>query len=252
MNLKIKPKPILSSITVLELLGLLMTAATINSCTVTSAPGGVSTFAGRVALFDSTGSVMTDFAGITVQLDGTKFQTTTNVDGTWQIDNVPNGQYNISATKAGFGTFYWYERTAEGGRYDLSTAAIAQMPDTISDPPAPSFGGSVLAFGGPWHDGNHHYLSPYVDVDSTVQPSAPHLATSPIPAEEYISINDLRAAGAQPGQTLYVSYAWTFDIWGGTDNGAAYQASFYDPRYNEVRYASNGPKSRVFKVVMPQ
>lgn len=91
----------------------------------------------------------------------------------------------------------------------------------------------------------------YVDTDSTTEPSSPHLAMDADPEAQYISINDLRAAGAQAGQKLYVSYAWVFDSFGYEDY-EHYEYSFYDPRHHETRYASNGPKSKVFEVTMPQ
>ena len=222
-----------------------------GGCKTITSPGATSTFAGRIVLFDSTGYTMNDFSGATVQFDNTSFTTTTNADGSWEIDNVPEGQYDVSATKAGFGTFHWYEQIVNGGRNDLSTAAIARVPNIALNVSGPTIGGGVLYLGG-YDTGQHtiHYaIAQYVDIDSTVQPSASHVAAAA--GEEYISLDDLRAAGAQPGQTLFISYAWVFDSSGDLDGGH-YQYSFYDSRHNETRYASNGPKSKVFTVTMPQ
>ena len=227
-------------------------ASFLMSCKGNStSPLGTSTFAGRIALFDSAGHAINDFSGVTVQLDNTNLQTATNADGSWEIDNVPAGQYDISATKSGFGTFYWYEQTATGGRYDLSTAGLAEMPNIVPNPPTPAIGYGVLELGGPFSDSNHHWLEPYVDADSSVEPSSPHLSMPSGEAEQYISIDDLRAAGVQPGQKIYVSYAWVFDSYGDLDS-RQYEYKFYDPRHQETRYASNGPKSKVFEVTMPQ
>ena len=234
---------------------MLLCVSLFSACKGTStSPLGLSTFAGRVALFDSTGHALNDFSGVTVQLDNTNFQTTTKTDGSWEIDNVPAGQYDVSATKTGFGTFYWFEQTATGGRYDLSTAGLARVTKVVADSIHPFFERDILEFGDypdNQSDTNGHWLAAFVDLDSTVEPWAPHLAVSAGVDAQYISINDLRAAGAQPGQMLYVSYAWAYEDYGSYDYGH-YECSFYDPRHHETRYASNGPKSKVFEVMMPQ
>ncbi len=71
---------------------------------VTEHDDGVVTLAGRAVLMDSTGAIRTDCSGVTVTADGTKFTATTDITGAWQIDGLPNGEYDICATKAGFGT----------------------------------------------------------------------------------------------------------------------------------------------------
>jgi hypothetical protein len=186
-----------------------------------------------------------------VYLDNTNFRTTTNVDGSWSIENVPEGQYDVTATKAGFGTFHWYEQNVVGGRNDLSTAAIARMPNAKPDPTVPTFAGVTLSFGLSWGSNpRHQAIAAFIDFDSTVEPSAPHFATA-IGTPQYISLDDLRAAGVRPGQIFFVSYAWAFDTFADVDYGH-YEYMFFDPRHQQMRYSSTGPKSRVFTVTMPQ
>lgn len=69
--------------------------------------GSTGSIAGSVTLHNSTWGTPHlppgTYGGVTVSLEGTNLSTTTASDGTWKIDGVPKGVYNVSFTKEGFG-----------------------------------------------------------------------------------------------------------------------------------------------------
>ncbi|MDP4198024.1 MAG: carboxypeptidase-like regulatory domain-containing protein [Bacteroidota bacterium] len=216
-----------------------------TGCNHTTSPGGGGMIAGRVVLFDSTRMELSDFSGTKVSIDGTTLSTLTDAVGAWQIGGLPEGRYDITASKPGFGTFHWYQQVMVGGRLDVQTAAIARMKDFTPVISLGSFAGALSLF-----DSAGHSIIGYCDIDSTSKPSDPHLAVTMFdPVDCYISTNDLRAAGVASGQVLYVSASTIFDGYDGYSIG--YAVSFYDPVHHETRYASTGPKSNVIKVTMP-
>jgi len=217
----------------------------VTGCKTTTSPTNSGSFAGRVLLYDTTGAVLPDFSGTIVTLDGSSFRTMTDSLGKWVINGVPEGQYNITATKSGFGTFHWYEQQIVGGKLDVQTAAIATMPYC-----------PIVLLSTQWDHGNLDFqvssgdsglpVGGYCDLDSNTQPSQPHFATS---TGQFFSIRALQAAGAKSGQTLYISASSVFDLDNQFTNIVA--ITFFDPSLNEWRWASTGPKSNVIAVTMP-
>jgi hypothetical protein len=233
----------------------------INSCRNNSmSPQGSGTIAGRVILFDSTYSILTDFSGVNVSVDGTTISMVTDSTGDWQFSGLADGTYNITAAKPGCGAYHWYEQNINNGRIDEFTVALAQMP---SYTPVATGGGydttyRLLGFGilGAYAQlPTGVNIASYCDLDSNVQPSDAHLMVAVNTDDNsggggYFSYNDLLAAGARPGQTLYFSAANVFIGYNGYSSG--YQATFGDPSHNdERRFASNGPKSNVVTFTMP-
>ena len=226
-----------------------------SGCRMATAPEGSGSIAGRVALFDSTDVSLSDFFGTTVSIDHTSLSTTTDPSGYWMIDSIPNGVHDITATKPGFGTFHWYEQNVNNGKTDLRTAAIARMTQVHY-----TLKRLMWMYGAlfPVIDSSENQWPyraiAYCDLDSNVQPSDAHLAISigfvtGGSGPDYFSIDDLRAAGARPGQTLYISMSTIFDESSGQSNG--FEASFFDPVHNQTRWASTGQKSNVIAVTMP-
>jgi len=90
------------------ILFILLAVALIGGCksatTTVDANAETGTFIGNVALVDVRGGTLPNYAGATVQIQGTSFQTKSNDTGGWEIDNVPAGIYNIILTKPGFDT----------------------------------------------------------------------------------------------------------------------------------------------------
>jgi hypothetical protein len=231
---------------------------------VTEHDDGVVTLAGRAVLMDSTGAIRTDFSGVTVTADGTKFTATTDITGAWQIDGLPSGEYDISATKAGFGTYHWYEQTYAHGRYDLATIALAEMPniapviDTAYWNPYPLPNNQELEVGGPLITGISRIMTVegYCDLKPNVLPDQSHLLTTLSGGGSRNAVgftffrNDLISAGARAGDTLYLSSSIVGDAPNEGGGEWAYAlASFYDPRAHETR-SCTGPKSNVLTLVM--
>ncbi|SRR5579883_872862 len=80
---------------------------------------------GVVSLMEMDCSNSASFAGVTVQVVGTNYQTTTDNTGTWQIDNMPAGVYTFKFSKPGFTHFIESGISFPGG-----TMYWAQMPYT--------------------------------------------------------------------------------------------------------------------------
>ena len=137
-----------------------------------------------------------------------------------------------------------------GSRLDLDAAGIANMPSytPVLQNVSWNLAGEYSTLGvGPENDpGSTHVLMSYCDLDSTTQPLDAHLAVSP--TGQYFSYETLRTAGAQSGQTLYISLSTVFN-YNSYTNGA-YSVQFFDPAHNEYRWASTGRKSNVIAVTM--
>jgi hypothetical protein len=217
-----------------------------SGCKTVSSPGTTGSFAGVVMLADTSG-IIANFSGTTVSIDSTSFSTTSNSNGQWMIGGVPEGQYNITASKPGFGTFHWYQQQLLDGTVYLQPIELARM--NLFTPVL-----SIVV----WSQGRLHFnallprtdseptLLVYCDLDSTTQPSDSHFATSQYSytpdGSTFVgdfSYEVLREAGAQSGQVLYLSASTI----GGT--------AFIDPMHNETRWSTTGPKSNVIKVTMP-
>jgi hypothetical protein len=70
---------------------------------------------GLVILYDEYVNQIFDASGVTVSLEGTSLSTVTSRDGSWIIENVPAGIYNIKFSKAGYPTMKYYNRQFVGG-----------------------------------------------------------------------------------------------------------------------------------------
>jgi hypothetical protein len=227
---------------------------------ITNSPRMTGTIAGRVLLFDSTHAVLTDFSGITVSIDNTNRSMTTGPDGSWQFDNVDEGTYDLVASKAGFGAYHYYQELVNHGRIDNSAVALSEMPayrPALDSATWMTWGNSVVL-----NVPKDYSMLPsgiaiagYCDLSPNAQPNDAHLMTaSNLDSRDgggiYFSRVDLLAAGARPGQTLYISAANVFSYSAGYSS--RYATSFSDPHHNYTTdYASNGPKSNVIVVTMP-
>jgi hypothetical protein len=199
--------------------------------------------AGQVVLIDSTGVALPDLSGTLVTIDNTTLHAITDSSGAWNISDIPTGQYDVTAANPGFGTFHWYEQYVRGSRVDLQSAAIARMKDIrlTTHGVLDTNGLAFVLFSSP-----NVPIAIYWDYDSLAQPSDAHVAIH----DTYAAIdkNDLRAAGAVPGQKLYVSVSTVYDGYNGVP--IQYATKFYDPRHHHYRYASTGPKSNVVSFVL--
>jgi hypothetical protein len=84
------------------------------------------TISGRVILYDSVGDPINDNSGATVSLDYTNpvEQGTSNADGIFSIANVNAGNYDLSVSKAGFGTTHILNFLHPGGMNPSHTGNI--------------------------------------------------------------------------------------------------------------------------------
>jgi hypothetical protein len=115
--------------------------AIIGGCksSTTAVDSNTGTLRGNVALFNASGDTLSNYAGATVQIQGTSFNGTSNAAGDWEIDNVPAGVYNVSMTKTGFDTLIisQYQFSGAGTSFMLSNAIQAipldSLPLTLSN-----------------------------------------------------------------------------------------------------------------------
>jgi hypothetical protein len=231
----------------------------LSACKSSTAPDGSNTIAGLVVLYDSTGLdsdtaavTLSDFSGIDVSIDGTTHKTVTDRDGHFKFDNIPNGTYSITATKAGFGTYHWFEQPVVNGSVNLTQAIFSRMPQG----PA----GLVQVPHGPYDKDRGWDLigqipkrgavAFYCDRDSNTPPGAAHLAIVCELPELIFSTDLLRSAGAHSGDTLYFTCSAVF-AGPGTPYYHPTGYSYYDPIHRETRYASCGTRSNVIMGIMP-
>src|SRR5258706_13882863 len=85
----------------------------VNGCKTSSSPEHDATLAGQVLLIDSSGLILPNSAGIAIQIDGTNKSTLTDSTGQWKIGGLQEGEYDISASRVGFGTYHWYQQHIE-------------------------------------------------------------------------------------------------------------------------------------------
>jgi len=112
----------------------LFAATLIGGCTTTTtAPTNTGSIRGNIALFNASGDTLSNYAGVTAQIQGTSFQATSNAVGDWEIDNIPAGVYNVSFTKLGFDTLVipQYQFSGAGTSFLLSNAIQAIPMDSL-------------------------------------------------------------------------------------------------------------------------
>jgi hypothetical protein len=106
-------------------------AACKNTTTVVESDTGI--LQGNVALVTALGDTLPNYAGATIQIQGTSFQATSNPTGTWVMDNVPAGIYNVILTKPGFDTLVipGYQFNGVGTSYLVNTGIQEQLTDSL-------------------------------------------------------------------------------------------------------------------------
>jgi hypothetical protein len=61
------------------------------------------------------GGAVPPFNGVQVSLEGTTFSAMTDDSGLYELDNVPEGTYNVRFSKAGYGEIRWFGKVVQGG-----------------------------------------------------------------------------------------------------------------------------------------
>jgi hypothetical protein len=114
-----------------QTISILFALALVGGCrtTTTDVVNDLGSFRGNVALVSASGDTLSNYAGATVQIQGTQFQATSVANGDWEIDNVPAGIYNIIFTKQGFDTLVLPQFQFSGaGTTFLMSNAIQKIP----------------------------------------------------------------------------------------------------------------------------
>ena len=109
----------------------------LNSCTkksnttVQEYPALPQNVEGFVFLHNEFGQFQQSNAGVTVYLDSTSFTATTDTAGKFTLPNVPAGNYTITYSKSGYGTYKSsYSDFLGGETYQLPTTNLYAMPTT--------------------------------------------------------------------------------------------------------------------------
>jgi hypothetical protein len=121
-----------------RVLSMLITLGLIGACksttnVVENTSSDTGTLQGNVALVDVKGDTLLNYSGITIQIQGTQFHTTSNSTGSWSLDNLPAGIYNIILTKPGFDTLIipQYQFSGVGTSYLVNTGIQALPMDSL-------------------------------------------------------------------------------------------------------------------------
>lgn len=92
-----------------------------------SGPSGTA-LSGTVALQDAWGNDLADFSGVTVSVGGSSLQAVTDENGSWRIDDVPAGRYDVTLAKATFGTMRILDQAVVGSTTTAPKITMASTP----------------------------------------------------------------------------------------------------------------------------
>ena len=117
----------------------------ICSCkkTESSSTSLTGTLKGTITLQDDFGTDITDKSGTTISVidSVTLLSAVTDIDGNYQIDNLPTGRYDISFSKTGYGDKFVHNYVFVGGLYPqirstnltkISTTLVTDLAVTVS------------------------------------------------------------------------------------------------------------------------
>ena len=109
----------------------------LSSCSESASDpnAGVGTISGTVRVMDlPEATELSDRSGITVTVDGTTHSATSDADGSWRIDGLAAGIYNIVFTKEGLDTTRILRYRALGvGHYIFDTTTVARLPEASAE-----------------------------------------------------------------------------------------------------------------------
>jgi hypothetical protein len=215
-------------------------------CKATNAPGvSQGSLKADVVLMDSSGNDMPlPYRDITIGIEGTNFQATADSLGGVTFTNIPPGQYNVVASKPGFGLAKACAVLIEGPAQSYTRLALGTVPTSPVHLDSVTGSTAGIKFYASTTGGAVAY---FIDLDSSVRPGDAHLYFLPIypkgGRDGWIGNAEgeyLNRAGIFPGMKLYVSAA--------TYNPHSYVYSEgADARY---RLVSPGPKSNVISIVV--
>jgi hypothetical protein len=92
-----------------------------------SGPSGTA-LSGTVALQDAWGNDLDDFSGVAVSVGGLSLKAVTDKNGSWHIDDVPAGRYDITLAKATFGMMRILDQAVVGTTTTAPKITMASTP----------------------------------------------------------------------------------------------------------------------------
>jgi hypothetical protein len=217
---------------------------------------------GKVRLYDVIGSQYRDLSKVKVELEGTTYSTFSDIQGNWELRDIPPGGYTIRCSKSGFGftRFKGFQFAGNGDAYTptpfaLSTIATAtySLDSVFADVTYFHFivnnfnfqgtrGGYLIAISekkviDPLDSSNYYFTSWNINLPE-------HQGS----LMQQVLIFDLRMQGLlKPGRTYYAS---VFSI-GANLFGGSSSSMYYEPVSGQNIYTSTGPCSEVVPFVMP-
>ena len=209
-------------------------------------PTGV--LAGHVYLFNFSGQSLPT-GGAEITISGKAFKTLSNYKGEWFIDSLPIGNYEVVATKEGYGTMRWYNQQITGpGTLYVPPVTIFPTPTcTITLTSVKYEAGGVRIYGDAEGTDSVAGANLDLDFDSITPPGAPHALHSPISMEllsdgpwdmllEPRQFKEL-ASHTRVFASCYSIYGAGFD--------------FTDPLTGQTLPVSPGPKSNALPITIP-
>jgi outer membrane lipoprotein-sorting protein len=196
--------------------------------------------------------------GATVWLAESPIHTQTDSDGSWTLNNVPIGSYEVLATKPGYGTMKWFQEQVTGPGtlyidpiYLYSTPDCSLFLDSVTrfvDSEATNEN-QVNFFGRIKGLEQIIYLEADVDSDSTAQPGDPHLLqTNASDGSEiqdegpwHFSLSQSVFSALAPGTKVFLS-VYAYD-----DNSY----TIYDPSSGQTLPVSPSKKSNSIPFTIP-
>ncbi|MFI5201824.1 MAG: carboxypeptidase-like regulatory domain-containing protein [Candidatus Kapaibacterium sp.] len=258
--------------------------AVFNSCkTQPTAPTETATIEGRVMLMQNYWQHLPPFGGVNVTIEGTNFSAVTDDSGYYTLQDVPTGTYNVLFSKSGYGEVRLFSMSVTGGgnapfyfynnQYYTTLIKISNLVTTIREVeikdttlPTEEETTYLIAKGevtpnpliNQLYDGIAVYLSHTSDVsslqghyttffynDGLDNPSSYPIDTTKETFVFGITQNDLRSAGFNSGDSIYVA----------TYGAPLYEfppGDYYDPGINQkVLSSANQTPSPVIGVKLP-
>jgi hypothetical protein len=194
--------------------------------------------------------------GSKVLLEGTNLAGTSDSNGSMNLSNIPQGTYDISVSKKGFGLCRYYGIPVLQGTPSVlpplflglaptqtmifdSVVSVSKETIQIRVRDSTIYGGIIVA-------------ACFADLDSSAEPGAAHYAMDVFyrsSKDIYLSLN---TDTVKSGTTLYLSGAY-FNSRSSSDpnNSSNYYANYWDSHANTFRFISTGPKSNVLKITIP-
>ena len=209
-----------------------------NSNTLTQ-PILTGNLSGHIYLVDSTFSQISS-GGVTVSLAEIQRSTKTDSSGSWTMSNIQIGNYEVIATKPGFGTMKWFQEQVLGpGTLYINPTYIYQAPSCTLFLDSVTSNGLINFFGRIEGFKSVLYIQFDVDSDSTTEPGEPHLI----------------GTAANNGKEIQDEGQWNFQVnksaFGTLQSGTKVFLSVYAYPYNSNDYTMYDPVSQQFLPVSP-